>query len=150
MYKPRERKPQSLPTVSPRYSLNEETGNVEECGVIDDFALIQSSKDTAFKKVLERLGYFDNADLSLYDPKNVEIVDDLPVSGDFGDLPVESYGEFLERVQDYAEKKGLPATYSVSQILEDMRISAEMLKEKIKEKEAKINEIQKGSEKTAE
>lgn len=100
--------------------------------------------------MLERLGYFDDADISLYDPKKIQIVDDVPVTGDLGDLPVESYGEFLERVQDYAEKKGLPATYSVEQILADMRQMAETLKQKINEKETKKNEVSQGTEKTSE
>ena len=88
--------------MSIRYELNEETGVVEECGIIDDFALIQSSADTAFDKVLERLGYFDQDNpMELYDPTRIQIIDDQEVSENLEDLGYTSYGDFLEKIQDY-------------------------------------------------
>ena len=141
MYKARERIRQFLPTVSTRYELNEETGIVEECGIIDDFALIQSSADTAFDKVLERLGYFDQDNpVELYDPTRIQIVDDQEVSENLEDLGFTSYGDFLEKIQDYAEKRKLPAKYTPEQIVQDMREQASLLKNKIEEEE-KRNEI---------
>lgn len=56
----RENPPDCLPTVSPRYDFNEETGQLEEVGIRDDKAFIQSSEGTAFKAVLKRMGYFDS------------------------------------------------------------------------------------------
>lgn len=127
--------------MSTRYKLNEETGIVEECGIIDDFALIQSSADTAFDKVLERLGYFDqNNPLELYDPTRIQIVDDQEVSENLEDLGYTSYADFLEKVQDYAEKRKLPAKYTPEQIVQDMREQARIMKEKL-EKEVRENEI---------
>lgn len=130
-----------MPTVSTRYELNEETGIVEDCGIIDDFALIQSSADTAFDKVLERLGYFDQENLvELYDPTRVQIVDDQEVSENLEDLGFTSYGDFLEKIQDYAEKRKLPAKYTPEQIVQDMREQASLLKNKIEEN-LKENEV---------
>ena len=141
MYKARRRIRQSLPTVSTRYQLNEESGLVEECGIIDDFALIQSSADTAFDKVLERLGYFDQDNpLELYDPTRIQIVDDQEVSENLEDLGYTSYADFLEKVQDYAEKRKLPAKYTPEQIVQDMREQARILKERL-EKEVQENEV---------
>lgn len=144
MYKARKRVRQSLPTVSTRYELNEESGIVEECGIIDDFALIQSSADTAFDKVLERLGYFDQDNpVELYDPTRIQFVDDQEVSENLEDLGYTSYADFLEKVQDYAEKRKLPAKYTPEQIVQDMREQARFLKEKL-EKEDQENEISQG------
>nr|DAF15155.1 MAG TPA: hypothetical protein [Microviridae sp.] len=141
MYKARKRIRQSLSTVSTRYQLNEESGLVEECGIIDDFALIQSSADTAFDKVLERLGYFDQDNpLELYDPTRIQIVDDQEVSENLEDLGYTSYADFLEKVQDYAEKRKLPAKYTPEQIVQDMREQAGILKERL-EKEVQENEV---------
>lgn len=127
----RENPPECLPTVSPRYDYNEETGELEEVGIRDDKAFIQSSEDTAFKAVLKRMGYFDSPDIELYDSKKVEFVDDTPVTDDLEEVGYTSYGDFLEKLQAYAEKKGLPATMSPAQILEDMRAHAAKLKEEI-------------------
>lgn len=130
-----------MPTVSTRYELNEESGIVEECGIIDDFALIQSSSDTAFDKVLERLGYFDQDNpVELYDPTRIQIVDDQEVSENLEDLGYTSYADFLEKVQDYAEKRKLPAKYTPEQIVQDMREQARFMKEKL-EMEDQENEI---------
>ena len=127
--------------MSTRYELNEESGIVEECGIIDDFALIQSSADTAFDKVLERLGYFDQDNpVELYDPTRIQIVDDQEVSENLDDLGYTSYADFLEKVQDYAEKRKLPATYSPEQIVQDMREQARIMKERL-EKEVQDNEV---------
>lgn len=127
--------------MSIRYELNEETGVVEECGIIDDFALIQSSADTAFDKVLERLGYFDHDNpIELYDPTRIKIVDDQEVSENLEDLGFTSYGDFLEKIQDYAEKRKLPAKYTPEEIVQDMREQASLLKNKIEE-ERKENEV---------
>lgn len=127
--------------MSTRYELNEETGIVEECGIRDDFAFVQSSADTAFDKVLERLGYFDQENpMELYDPTRIQIVDDQEVSENIEDLGYTSYGDFLEKIQDYAEKRKLPATYSPEQIVQDMREQAKQLREKIEE-EMKKNEV---------
>lgn len=127
--------------MSTRYQLNEESGLVEECGIIDDFALIQSSADTAFDKVLERLGYFDQDNpLELYDPTRIQIVDDQEVSENLEDLGYTSYADFLEKVQDYAEKRKLPAKYTPEQIVQDMREQAGILKERL-EKEVQENEV---------
>lgn len=127
--------------MSTRYELNEETGVVEECGIIDDFALIQSSADTAFDKVLERLGYFDQDNpIELYDPTRIQIVDDQEVSENLEDLGFTSYGDFLEKIQDYAEKRKLPAKYTPEQIVQDMREQASLLKNKIEE-DLKENEV---------
>lgn len=127
--------------MSTRYELNEETGVVEECGIIDDFALIQSSADTAFDKVLERLGYFDQDNpMELYDPTRIQIVDDQEVSENLEDLGFTSYGDFLEKIQDYAEKRKLPAKYTPEQIVQDMREQASILKNKIEE-DLKKNEV---------
>lgn len=135
-----------MPTVSTRYQLNEESGVVEECGIIDDFALIQSSADTAFDKVLERLGYFDQDNLvELYDPTRIQFVDDQEVSENLEDLGYTSYADFLEKVQDYAEKRKLPATYSPEQIVQDMREQARLLREKL-EKEVQEGEVSQGIE----
>lgn len=133
-----------MPTVSTRYELNEESGVVEECGIIDDFALIQSSADTAFDKVLERLGYFDQDNpVELYDPTRVQIVDDQEVSENLEDLGYTSYADFLEKVQDYAEKRKLPAKYTPEQIVQDMREQARIMKEKL-EMEVQENEVSQG------
>lgn len=127
--------------MSTRYQLNEETGVVEECGIIDDFALIQSSADTAFDKVLERLGYFDQDNpIELYDSTRIQFVDDQEVSENLDDLGYTSYADFLEKVQDYAEKRKLPAKYTPEQIVEDMREQARILKEQL-EKEVQESEI---------
>lgn len=127
--------------MSIRYQLNEESGVVEECGIVDDFALIQSSADTAFDKVLERLGYFDQDNpLELYDPTRIQIVDDQEVSENLEDLGYTSYADFLEKIQDYAEKRKLPAKYTPEQIVQDMREQASLLKNKIEE-DLKENEV---------
>ena len=127
--------------MSTRYQLNEESGIVEECGIIDDFALVQSSADTAFDKVLERLGYFDQDNpLELYDPTRIQIVDDQEVSENLEDLGYTSYADFLEKVQDYAEKRKLPAKYTPEQIVQDMREQARILKEQL-ERGVQENEI---------
>lgn len=135
----RENPPQSLPTVTPRFELNEETGMLEEVGIRDDYAFVQSSAETAFDKVLKRLGYFDSPDVELYDPKKVEFVDDTPLSENLEDVGYTSYADFLEKVQDYAEKRGLPATLTPEQIVADMRSHSAELKKNI-EKEMKENE----------
>lgn len=127
--------------MSTRFELNEESGVVEECGIIDDFALIQSSADTAFDKVLERLGYFDHVNpVELYDPTRMQFVDDQEVSENLEDLGYTSYADFLEKVQDYAEKRKLPAKYTPEQIVQDMREQARILKEQL-EKEVQESEI---------
>ncbi len=135
----RETLPQFLPTVTPRYDLNEETGMLEEVGIRDDYAFVQSSAETAFDKVLKRLGYFDSLDVELYDPKKVEFVDDTPLTENLEDVGYSSYADFLEKVQDYAEKRGLPATFTPEQIVADMRAHSVELKKNI-EKEIKENE----------
>lgn len=135
----RENVPQCLPTVTPRYELNEETGMLEEVGIRDDYAFIQSSAETAFDKVLKRLGYFDSPEVELYDPKKVEFVDDTPLTENLEDVGYTSYADFLEKVQDYAEKRGLPATLTPEQIVADMRAHSAELKKNI-EKEIKENE----------
>lgn len=91
----RENKPQCLPTVTSRYELNEETGMLEEVGITDDYALIQSSAETAFDKVLKRLGYFDSPEVELYDPKKVEFVDDTPLTENLEDVGYTSYADFF-------------------------------------------------------
>ena len=141
---------QDCPTVSPRYDFNEETGELEEVGIRDDFAFVQSSADTSFQHVLKRIGYFDNnQNMELYDPKKVVFVDDTPVADNLEEVGYKSYGDFLEKIQDYAEKRSLPACYSVEQIVADMREQAVLQGEKIKLlKEQKENEISKGVEKT--
>lgn len=127
--------------MSTRYELNEESGIVEECGIIDDFALIQSSADTAFDKVLERLGYFDQDNpVELYDSTRIQFVDDQEVSENLEDLGYTSYADFLEKVQDYAEKRKLPANYTPEQIVQDMREQARFMKEKL-EMEGQDNEV---------
>lgn len=127
--------------MSTRYELNEETGIVEECGIRDDFAFVQSSADTAFDKVLERLGYFDQDNpIELYDPTRIQIVDDQEVSENLEDLGFTCYGDFLEKIQDYAEKRKLPAKYTPEQIVQDMREQASLLKNKIEE-DLKENEV---------
>ena len=75
-----------MPTVTPRYELNEETGMLEEVGIRDDYAFVQSSAETAFDKVLERLGYFDSPEVELYDPKKVKFVDDTPLTDNFEEV----------------------------------------------------------------
>lgn len=135
----RENPPDCLTTVSPRYEYNEETGELEQIGIRDDKAFIQSSEDTAFKAVLKRMGYFDSPNVELYDRKKVEFVDDTPVTDDLEEVGYTSYADFLEKLQSYAEKKGLPANLSPAEILEDMRGHAASLKEKIK-KEIEKNE----------
>lgn len=135
----RENKPQFLPTVTPRYELNEETGMLEEVGITDDYALIQSSADTAFDKILKRLGYFDSPEIELYDPKKVEFVDDTPLTDNLEEVGYTSYADFLEKVQDYADKRGLPATFTPEQIVADMRDHSVELKKNI-EKELNENE----------
>ena len=141
----RENKPQCLPTVTPRYELNEETGMLEEVGITDDYALIQSSADTAFDKVLKRLGYFDSPAIELYDPKKVEFVDDTPLTDNLEEVGYTSYADFLEKVQDYAEKRGLPATLTPEQIVAHMRSHSAELKKNI-EKEMKENETKESVE----
>mgnify|MGYP006994793489 CR=1 FL=1 len=141
----RENLPECLPTVSPRYEFNEESGELEEVGIRDDKAFIQSSEDTAFKAVLRRMGYYDSPDIELYDSKKVEFVDDTPVTDDLEEVGYTSYADFLENLQAYAEKKGLPATMSPAEILEDMRNASYKLKEKIK-KELEENEKKKSVE----
>lgn len=135
----RERNPQYLETVSPRYEYNEETGELVEVGIRDDFAFVQSSAETAFDKVLRRLGYFDSPEFELYDPKKVEFVDDTPITDDLEEVGYTSYADFLEKMQDYAEKRGLPATYSPAQILAEMRNHSAELKKNL-EKELKKDE----------
>lgn len=141
----RENPPDCLPTVSPRYEYNEETGELEEIGIRDDKAFIQSSEDTAFKAVLKRMGYFDSPNVELYDPKKVEFVDDTPITDDLEEVGYTSYADFLEKLQAYAEKKGLPPKLSPAEILADMRQHAANLKEKI-EKEIEENEKKKSIE----
>lgn len=139
---------QDCPTVSARYDFNEETGELEEVGIRDDFAFVQSSADTSFQHVLKRIGYFDSPNIELYDPKKVEFVDDTPVTDNLENVGYTSYGDFLEKIQDYAEKRSLPARYTVEQIVADMREQAAFQLEKIKLlKEQKENEISKGVEK---
>lgn len=135
----RDNPPQCLPTVTPRYELNEETGELVEVGIRDDYAFIQSSAETAFDKILKRLGYFDDPGVELYDPKKVEFVDDTPITDNLEDVGYSSYADFLEKVQDYAEKRGLPATFTPEQIVADMRSHSAELKKNI-EKELKENE----------
>lgn len=141
----RENPPDCLPTVSPRYEYNEETGELEEIGIRDDKAFIQSSEDTAFKAVLKRMGYFDSPNVELYDSKKVEFVDDTPITDDLEEVGYTSYADFLENLQAYAEKKGLSPKLSFAEILEDMRQHAANLKEKI-EKEIEENEKKKSIE----
>jgi hypothetical protein len=136
-----------LPTVSPRYDFNEETGQLEEVGIRDDKAFIQSSEGTAFKAVLKRMGYFDSPNVELYDPTKVEFVDDTPITDDLEEVGYTSYADFLERLQAYAEKKGLPAKLSPAEILEDMRNTSSELKSKL-EKEIEQNEKEKLVEKS--
>ena len=143
----RENPPDCLPTVSPRYDYNEETGELEEVGIRDDKAFIQSSEDTAFKAILKRMGYFDSPEIELYDSKKVEFVDDTPITDDLEEVGYTSYADFLEKLQTYAEKKGLSATLSPAEILEDMRQASSKLKEKI-EKEIEENEKKKSVEKS--
>ena len=135
----RENPPQCLPTVTPRFELNEETGTLEEVGIRDDYAFVQSSADTAFDMILKRLGYFDSPEIELYDPKKVEFVDDTPLTENLEEVGYTSYADFLEKVQDYAEKRGLPATLTPEQIVADMRSHSAELKKNI-EKELKENE----------
>lgn len=141
----RENAPQCLSTVTPRYELNEETGMLEEVGIRDDYAFIQSSAETAFDKVLKRLGYFDSPDVELYDLKKVEFVDDTPLTENLEEVGYTSYADFLEKVQDYAEKRGLPATLTPEQIVADMRSHSAELKKNI-EKEIQENEKKKSVE----
>lgn len=141
----RENLPECLSTVSPRYDFNEETGELEEVGIRDDKAFIQSSEDTAFKAVLKRMGYFDSPAIELYDPKKVEFVDDTPVTDNLEEVGFTSYADFLEKLQAYAEKKGLPAKLTPAEILADMREASAALKEKIK-KELEKNEEKKSVE----
>lgn len=143
----RENPPECLPTVSPRYDFNEETGELEEVGIRDDKAFIQSSEDTAFKAVLRRMGYFDSPNIELYDSSKVEFVDDVPITDDLEEVGYTSYADFLEKLQGYAEKKGLPAKMSPAEILQDMRSTSSKLKEKI-EKEIEENEKKKSFEKS--
>lgn len=143
----RENPPECLPTVSPRYDFNEETGELEEVGIRDDKAFIQSSEDTAFKAVLRRMGYFDSPNIELYDSSEVEFVDDVPITDDLEEVGYTSYADFLEKLQGYAEKKGLPAKMSPAEILQDMRSTSSKLKEKI-EKEIEENEKKKSFEKS--
>lgn len=143
----RETPPDCLPTVSPCYEYNEETGELEEIGIRDDKAFIQSSEDTAFKAVLKRMGYFDSPNVELYDPTKVEFVDDTPITDNLEEVGYTSYADFLEKLQAYAEKKGLPPKLSPAEILADMRQHAANLKEKI-EKEIEENEKKKSIEKS--
>lgn len=143
----RENPPDCLPTVSARYEYNEETGELEEIGIRDDKAFIQSSEDTAFKAVLKRMGYFDSPNVELYDSKKVEFVDDTPITDDLEEVGYTSYADFLEKLQTYAEKKGLAPKLSPAEILEDMRNTSSKLKEKI-EKEIEENEKKKSIEKS--
>lgn len=143
----RENPPQFLSTVTPRFELNEETGMLEEVGIRDDYAFIQSSAETAFDKVLKRLGYFDSPEVELYDPKKVQYVDDTPLTENLEEVGYTSYADFLEKVQDYAEKRGLPATLTPEQIVADMRAHSVELKKNI-EKELKENEKKESVEKS--
>lgn len=141
----RKNPPQCLPTVSPRFEFNEESGELEQVGIRDDFAFVQSSADTAFSAILKRIGYFDNnSNLELYDPKKVEIVDDVPVTDDLEEVGYTSYADFLEKLQDYAEKRKLKATLTPAEILAVMRAEAEEAKKSLKE--IIDNENQKKSE----
>lgn len=135
----RENPPQCLPTVTPRFEFNEETGMLEEVGIRDDYAFVQSSAETAFDKVLKRLGYFDSPEVELYDPNKVQFVDDTPLTENLEEVGYTSYADFLEKVQDYAENRGLPATFTPEQIVADMRAHSAELKKNI-EKELKENE----------
>ena len=105
---------QDCPTVSPRYDFNEETGELEEVGIRDDFAFVQSSADTSFQHVLKRIGYFDNnQNIELYDPKKVVFVDDIPAVDNLEEVGYKSYGDFLEKIQDYSENISLTESYYV-------------------------------------
>lgn len=112
----------SLPTITEKFELNEEIGGLVSVGIQDDFALVQSSKDTAFRRILEKLGYFDdNTPVELFDREKVLYVDDHEVAENLEDLGFTSYSDFVEKMQDYAEKRGLPSTYTIEQIVDDMR-----------------------------
>nr|CAI9749756.1 hypothetical protein CUSKHUHK_CUSKHUHK_CDS_0006 [Microvirus sp.] len=141
---------QDCPTVSPRYEFNDEMGELEEVGIRDDFAFVQSSADSSFQAILNRIGYFDNTtSMELYDPKAVKFVDDVPVVDDLEEVGYTSYADFLEKIQEYAEKRGLPGKYTPEQIIADMREQAALQLEKIKFlKEQKENEVSESVEKT--
>lgn len=122
------------------YTLNKHTNELEEKPIKTDLAeLIQSSVETAFERVLQRL-IPDTDEV----PDTIESDYDQSID-DLNDLAVA-----IDVAEEYREKLGLPLEMSVSEIFGKVNEYSESLKQKLSDKSKKEykEDVKKVSEET--
>lgn len=128
---PEKTRRQAFTNKRKEYALNEHTNQVEETGETDLQELVNSSKEVALDRLLNR-----------FLPQVVEEAEDVYMSMQ-DDLA--AYGELLERAEEYREELSLPLEMSIADIFaavsaESSKLKADLDKFSHDKKEVKENE----------
>lgn len=144
--KPLPIKAQTFTQYTPTYQLNESTGALEEVGVQDDQAIIQSSADCSLSSVLERFGYYPDELLKPhFRPQNngdvVELFDELDDM--FPNSHVNTRAELDEGINFFRHKYDLPedrnsAIAVVMKVQEQLKLELEKLQGKNKKEQGGV------------
>ena len=135
---------QSVPPGAPskfshkvkRYKLDNLLNKLVEDGEEDIFELVQSSRDCALDKTLERFGFPPEDYLTRAMPFAVGAQTEEPGIVEQIDI-LEQTGKAYERAEHYRDKLGLPASLTVSEIWAKVNELANTLKGQIEKENIK-------------
>lgn len=119
-----------------RYKLDNLLNKLVEDGEEDIFELVQSSRDCALDKTLERFGFPPEDYLTRAMPSAVGAQTEEPGIVEQIDV-LEQTGKAYERAEQYRDKLGLPASLSVSDIYARVSELAKTLKGQIEKENIK-------------
>lgn len=119
-----------------RYKLDNLLNKLVEDGEEDIFELVQSSRDCALDKTLERFGFPPEDYLTRAMPSAVGAQTEEPGIVEQIDV-LEETGKAYERAEHYRDKLGLPASLSVSDIYAKVSELAKTLKGQIEKETVK-------------
>lgn len=113
-----------------RYKLDNLLNKLVEDGEEDIFELVQSSRDCALDKTLERFGFPPEDYLTRAMPSAVGAQTDVPGIVEKIDV-LEQTGKAYEKAEHYRDKLGLPVNMSVPEIYAKVNELAKTLKSQI-------------------